>query len=84
MYLYTIATVTVHICTVTVTRVFDFFFLSLASDSHLNSLSHFITALSFSHLNSYHSSLFLLSQLYTAKSISLSDHLNLLLNSSEA
>ena len=51
---YTNATVTVHICTVTVARVFTILIISSLSYVCLSSqlsLSHFITALSFSHLN---------------------------------
>ena len=75
MYLYTIATVTVHICTVIVARVFDLllFFLSPTSDSHLNSLFLISSQLSLSLISTLLSSLFLSSQLCTAKSISLSD-----------
>ena len=52
---YTNATVTVHICTVIVACVFTILIISSLSYVWLSfqlSLSHFITALSFSHLNS--------------------------------
>ena len=52
---YTNATVTVHICMVIVARVFTILIISSLSYVWLSfqlSLSHFITALSFSHLNS--------------------------------
>ena len=55
MHNYTNATVIVHICTVTVTRVFTILIIYSLSYVWLSSqfsLSHFNTTLSFSHLNS--------------------------------
>ena len=65
VYLYTIATVTVHICMITVARVFDILLLIFS----LLPLT-LISTLSFSF---HHSSFFLSSQLCTAKPISLFD-----------